>query len=191
MGRPPSRLGFLYSWCPTSSVGRGCALAGSEGRMSWGCREARSLLAAVTEQAVVLVLCLSPTFQSVDGEVVPTVPSLASAGSPWQPGGMLCPEVALQLPSPLCPSSLAVGRGRPSIRTKEAFSFFWVPVELGICLRLQSRCSDCQAPFSGSSALTRLCGLGGGQSLEHAPNLASCYSPSRKFEQSLKIAKPT
>lgn len=122
MGTPPSRLGFLYSCCPTSSVGWGWALAGPEGPMSSGYTEARSLFAAVTEQAVVLVLCLSPASQSVDGEVVPTVPSLASAGSPCQPGGML---------SPLCPSSLAVGRGRPSIQTEEAFSFFGFPLSLG------------------------------------------------------------
>lgn len=99
--------------------------------MSWGCTEARSLFAAVTEQAVVLVLCLSPAFQSVDGEVVPTVPSLASAGSSLAARGDALPEVALRLPSPLCPSSLAVGRGRPSIRTEEAFSFFGFPLSLG------------------------------------------------------------
>lgn len=89
--------------------------------MSWGCTEACRLLATMTEQAVVLVLCLSPAFDSVDGEVVPTVPSLASTGSPWQHSGMLCPEAALRLPLPLCLSSLAMGRGRLSIRTEEAF----------------------------------------------------------------------
>lgn len=71
--------------------------------------------AGVTEQALVLVFCLSPAIDSVDGEVVLTVPSLASASSPSKHGAMLCPGAALRLPSPLCLSSLAVRRGMISI----------------------------------------------------------------------------
>lgn len=91
-GTAPSSHSFLYSRCPAGRTGWGCAWAGAEGGMSRGCAEARCGLAAVTEQAVVLVFCLSPAFGSADAEVVPTVPSLASAGSPWQHGGMLCPR---------------------------------------------------------------------------------------------------
>jgi len=179
VGTAPSRRSFLYRQ-------RGMGLcAGWLWRSAVpGPHQACRPLAAVMQQAVVQVFCLSPAFDSLDGEVGPMVPSRVSAGFSLAAQGDALPGAAL-VPLPLQP-----GHGEIHALCPHWGGF----LVFGFLLSLGSAFSHIalivRDPVVAALPLPQLCGLWGSRAQEHAQNLASCASSSRLFEQSLKIANP-